>query len=156
MLYTAYLLVAWNRLHQLYDSPGEVFQAPYADTIEALFDGSHTGQQLFAGTPNTLSALLTPHGFDMLSHPTGQLAAALRVADDTCAWSPRVPVRLYAASADEQAASANTDHCEAALQAHGVNAPVVNLGTPDFAGSRHLGSNVAATAAIVRWFSSLR
>ncbi|MEV5505307.1 alpha/beta hydrolase family protein [Streptomyces orinoci] len=156
VLYTAYLLVAWNRLHHLYHSPNEVFQAPYDSTIEALFDGSHTGQQLFAGTPNTLSALLTPHGFDMLRHPTGQLAAALRVADNTCAWSPRVPVRLYAASADEQAANANTDHCEAALQSHGVNAPVVNLGTPDFAGSRHLGSNVAGTAATVRWFSRLR
>ncbi|MGA5820360.1 alpha/beta hydrolase family protein [Kitasatospora sp. NPDC094028] len=156
VLYTAYLLVAWNRLHHLYDSPGEVFQAPYDSTIEALFDGSHTGQQLFAGTPDTLSALLTPHGFDMLRHPTGQLAAALRVADDSCAWSPRVPIRLYVASADEQAANANTDHCEGALQSHGVNAPVVNLGSPDFARSRHLGSNVAGTAAVVRWFSRLR
>jgi hypothetical protein len=156
VLYTAYLLVAWNRLHHLYDSPGEVFQAAYADTIEALFDGSHSGEQLFAGTPDTINALLTPRGFDMLRHPAGRLAAALRVADSTCAWTPRVPVRLYGASPDEQAANANTDHCEAALQSHGVNAPVVDLGTPDFAGSRHLGSNVAGTAAIVRWFSQLR
>ncbi|GAB2697251.1 alpha/beta hydrolase family protein [Kitasatospora kifunensis] len=155
VLYTAYLLVAWNRLHHLYDSPGEVFQAPYDSTIAALFDGSHTGQQLLTGTPNTLSALLTSHGLDILRHPTGPLAAALRVTDSTCDWSPRVPVRLYYARADEQAANANTDHCEAALQSRGVNTPVVNLGSPDYEGSRHLGSNVAGTAAIVRWFSQL-
>ncbi|MFF4344989.1 lipase [Kitasatospora sp. NPDC001540] len=155
VLYSAYLLVAWNRLHHLYDSPGEVFQAPYDRTIEALFDGSHTGQQLFAGTPDTIDALLTPHGFEMMRHPTGRLAGALRVADSTCDWAPRVPVRLYVADADEQAANANTEHCEAGLRSHGVDATVVDLGTPDFAGSRHLGSNVAGTAAIVRWFSRL-
>ncbi|KIF01179.1 lipase 4 [Streptomyces sp. RSD-27] len=155
VLYSAYLLVAWNRLHHLYDSPDEVFQAPYDSTIEALFDGSHTGPQLFAGTPDNNDALLTPHGFEMMRHPTGRLAKALRVADSTCDWAPRVPVRLYVADADEQAANANTDHCEATLRSHGVNAAVVDLGTPDFAGSRHLGSNVAGTAAIVRWFSQL-
>jgi hypothetical protein len=31
----------------------------------------------------------------------------------------------------------------------------VNLGTPDYQNSRHLGSNVAGTAEIVRWFSLL-
>ncbi|MFE4513579.1 alpha/beta hydrolase family protein [Kitasatospora sp. NPDC056783] len=155
VLYSAYLLVAWNRLHHLYDSPGEVFQAPYDSTIEALFDGSHTGPQLFAGTPDTIDALLTPHGFEMLRHPTGRLAKALRVADSTCDWAPGVPVRLYMAGGDEQAANANTGRCEAMLRSHGVSAAVVDLGTPDFAGSRHLGSNVAGAAAIVRWFGRL-
>ncbi|MFD7743533.1 alpha/beta hydrolase family protein [Kitasatospora sp. NPDC059800] len=156
VLYTAYLLVAWNRLHHLYDSPDEVFQAPYDSTVETLFDGSHTGPQLFAGTPDTIDALLTPHGFDMLRRPTGPLAKALRVADSTCDWAPHVPVRLYAADADEQAANTNTDHCEATLRSHGVNTTVIDLGTPDFAGSRHLGSNIAGTTAIVHWFSQLR
>ncbi|MFF0390451.1 lipase [Kitasatospora sp. NPDC004615] len=155
VLYSAYLLVAWNRLHDLYDVPDEVFRAPYDTTIEALSDGSHTGPQLFAGTPDTIDALLTPHGFDLLRHPTGRLARALRVADSTCEWTQAVPVRLYAADADEQAATADTGHCEAALRSHGANAEVVGLGTPDFAGFRHLGSNVAATAAVVRWFGRL-
>ena len=37
----------------------------------------------------------------------------------------------------------------------GVRGPAVNLGTPDYQGSRHLGANVAATARIVRWFLRL-
>jgi hypothetical protein len=32
---------------------------------------------------------------------------------------------------------------------------VVNLGTPDYQGSRHLGSNVAATPQIAAWFTRL-
>jgi hypothetical protein len=32
---------------------------------------------------------------------------------------------------------------------------VINLGTPEYQRSRHLGSNVAGTAQIVRWFTRL-
>ncbi|WP_406389762.1 hypothetical protein [Streptomyces sp. NBC_00887] len=36
-----------------------------------------------------------------------------------------------------------------------MDAPVVDLGDVDHLGSRHLGSDVAATPAIVRWFGEL-
>lgn len=156
VLYAAYTLVAFNRLHHLYDSPAEVFQAPYADTIEELFDGAHTGRQLMEGTPDTLDKLITAHGRDLLAHPTGPMADALRTTDDVCDWAPRVPTRLYMASGDEQATVANTAHCRTALARHGVAAPVVDLGAVDYNGSRHLGSNVRGTAAIVRWLDELR
>ncbi|MFE2092081.1 lipase [Streptomyces sp. NPDC059460] len=157
VLYAAYTLVAFNRLHHIYDSPGEVFRAPYDSTVEALFDGTHTGEQLMRGTPGALDELLTEHGRELLAHPTGQMAAALRTTDAVCTdWAPRTPVRLYMASGDEQAVTANTAHCQAALLRNGVAAPVVDLGDVDYHGSRHLGSNVAATSAIVRWFSELR
>jgi hypothetical protein len=50
----------------------------------------------------------------------------------------------------------NTAHCRLALRARGVAAPTINLGTPTYQGSGHLGSSVAGTAAIVRWFTQLR
>ncbi|MCX4903934.1 lipase [Streptomyces sp. NBC_00878] len=157
VLYAAYTLVAFNRLHHIYDSPGDVFRAPYDRTVEALFDGAHTGEQLMRGTPGTLDELLTEHGREVLAHPTGPLAAALRTTDAVCAdWAPSAPVRLYMATGDEQAVTANTEHCQAAFSGNGVDAPVVDLGDVDYRGSRHLGANVAATSAIVRWFGELR
>jgi hypothetical protein len=87
----------------------------------------------------------------MLRHPTGRLAAALRVADSTCSWTPRAPIRLYLATADEQAINANSYHCQAALRAHGVEVPIVSVGDAD-----HLDSNRLGTAATVRWFLTLR
>ncbi|MES4900764.1 MULTISPECIES: lipase [unclassified Streptomyces] len=155
VLYAAYTLVAFNRLHHLYDSPADVFQGSYADTIEELFDGTHTGPELMAGTPATLDGLLTGPGRELLADPAGPMAAALRTTDDVCDWAPRVPVRLYMASGDEQATVANTAHCRAAFARHGVTPPVVDLGAADYNGSRHLGSNVRATPAIVRWLDSL-
>jgi hypothetical protein len=151
-----YLLVAWNRLHHLYRSPSELSQPPYDHTVPPLFDGRHTGQQLFAATPSTLAALLTPHGLELLRHPTGRFAAALRTLDSVCRdWVPRVPVRLYFASGDEQVSTTNTAHCLDALTAHHARVRPMDLGTPDYQGSRHLGSNVAAPAEIAYWFSSL-
>lgn len=38
MVYAAHTLVAFNRLHDTYDSPGEVTRDAYAGTVEALFD----------------------------------------------------------------------------------------------------------------------
>ncbi|MEU0029669.1 lipase [Streptomyces sp. NPDC006335] len=157
VIYTALTLAAFNRLHHLYDTPSQVFQAPYDETIEGLLDGMHTGQEVVAGTPDSIDALLTPRGRAMLAHPTGGLAAALRITDGVCAdWTPRAPIRLYYADGDEQAVTANTARCDAALRARGIHAPVIGLGTPDYEGSRHLGSQQAGTAAVVRWFGALR
>ena len=151
VIYASLLFVTWNRLHHLYDAPADVFQAPFDATIEQLLDGNHTGQQVVAATPDDISQLLTLHGFEMLRNPTGRLAAALRVADSVCTdWTPQAPVRLYLATADEQAPNANSSHCQAALRLHGVDAPIVSVGAIG-----HLDSNRLGTAATVRWFLQL-
>jgi hypothetical protein len=156
VLYTALTLVAFDRVHRIYGSPAQVFKAPYAVTITGLLDGGHTGDQVLGGTPDSLDALLTAGGWALLRHPTGAFAAELRADDSVCSdWTPGIPVRLYRATGDEQAVNANTQVCQAELTARGARAQVVNLGTPDNQGSRHYGSNVAATAKIVRWFSQL-
>jgi hypothetical protein len=140
-------------------NPATIVKEPYARTIEGLFDGRHTGDQVIGSLPATVRGLLTPYGVHLLQHPTGGFAAALRSVDSVCqGWSPKtpnVPIRLYYASRDEQAVNANTAHCQAWFAAQGLRVPAVNLGTPDYQGSRHLGSNVAGTAQIVRWFLSL-
>ena len=154
--YTTYLLVSWNRLHHLYDSPGTVFQPAYAGKVDKLFDGTTPGQDMLAALPDGIDRLLTPRGFDLLRHPSGAFARALSVSDATCTgWVPRAPVRLYSAAGDEQAVTANTGRCLAAFQASGAAPASIDLGAHDYFGSRHLGTAVGGTAAIVRWFTRL-
>jgi hypothetical protein len=154
--YTTYLLVSWNRLHHLYDSPRTVFAGAYADKVDKLFDGTTPGQKMLATLPDSLDRLLTPRGFDLLRHPSGAFARALSVSDATCTgWVPRVPVRLYYAAGDEQAVTANTGRCLAAFRASGAGPASVDLGAHDFFGSRHLGTAVGGTEAVVRWFTRL-
>ncbi len=155
VLYAAFGFVALNRVHHVYSSPAQVFQEPYAGTIEALLNGDHTERELVAGTPAQLSDLLTPRGFAMLRQPAGAFEAALKADSSSCDWTPQVPARLYLATGDEQVVNANTGHCQADFAARGARVPAVNLGTPDHDGSRHFGSSAAGTARIVRWFSRL-
>ncbi len=110
---------------------------------------------MFAGTPGSLGDLLTARGFALLRHPAGGLATELVLADSVCDWAPAAPARLYFATKDEQAVTASTRHCQADFAARHRQVPVIGLGTPDYQRSRHLGSNVAGTARIVRWFSRL-
>jgi len=149
--YTAYLLVAWNRLHHLYDEPSQVFRAPYDRTLPPVFDSEHPGQQVLAAIPPTLSDLLTPYGKDLLRHPTGAFARALQEADDLCrSWTPRVPVRLHVSQQDEQAAPGSTRSCATQLRARGAQVRVVDLSP-----AGHLETNAAAVPEIARWFQDL-
>ncbi|MEU5880469.1 hypothetical protein [Spirillospora sp. NPDC047279] len=155
--YVAYLLTSWNRQHGLYAAPGEVFKERYAGRVEKFFDGSTPGQEMLQGLPGSLDELLTGKGFELLRKPGGSFARALTVDGEVCtAWTPRVPIRLYKISKDEQATTLNTDHCKVALSARGVDVPVVDLGDRTYGGSRHLGANLAGTAQAVRWFGGLR
>ncbi|MBA9002579.1 alpha/beta hydrolase family protein [Thermomonospora cellulosilytica] len=155
--YTAYLLTSWNRLYGLYGAPSEVFRAPYADRVERYFDGTTPGQEMLQGLPDSVDRLLTERGLALLRTPTGTFSHALDVDAEACkTWTPRIPVRLYRISDDEQAVTANTDHCHAWLRARSVHAPIVDVGERTYYGSRHLGANVAGTAQIVRWFGTLR
>ncbi|MFC1413170.1 hypothetical protein ACEZCY_29230 [Streptacidiphilus sp. N1-12] len=149
--YLAYVLTAWNRLHHLYRSPAEAFRAPYAGTVEALFDGNHTDEQIAAGLPGTPEELLTPQFIHYLKHPTGVLAQILRTADTVCTdWAPRAPIRLYDADLDRDVAVADTLSCQHSLAANGVTAPIVNAGNVD-----HIGSALASYPKILHWFSQL-
>ncbi|WP_329239809.1 lipase family protein [Actinoallomurus sp. NBC_01490] len=154
--YTTYLLVAWNRLHHLYGSPAEMFQAAYAGKVDRLFDGTTPGQEMLGALPDSIDQLLTPRGLDLLRHPSGPFAKALKAADGTCSgWVPRAPIRLYYGTGDEQAVTANTEHCRDAFQSNGLDLTPIDLGPHDYEGSRHLGTAVSGTAAIVDWFAHL-
>ncbi|BCB82202.1 hypothetical protein GCM10022251_46360 [Phytohabitans flavus] len=151
--YTGYLLVSWNRLHHIYDKPGDVFQV---DGIEQLFDGVHTGQDFFETLPPSLDLLLTERGRALIDNPTGPFAAALAVHDATCTgWTPRVPVRLVVSGGDEQIRPGHATACAAAFATRGVRAPIVDVGDLVYEGSTHNGANILGTAATVKWFMTI-
>jgi dienelactone hydrolase len=126
--YLAYLTVAWNRVHHLYDDPAEAFRQPYDRSVEALFDGTHPYEEIGSALPTTLPELFTPAFLDRLRHPTGALHEALNAANASCDWATNVPVRIYHASGDLDVPVANAEFCRQALAEHGTEADVVQLG----------------------------
>lgn len=154
--YVTYLLAAFDRLHDIYRRPEDVFQPPYTG-LPALFDGTHPGDEILPALPASIDDLLTPRGRAMLLHPTGRFAEALAVLDSVCTdWAPRMPVRLYYSPGDEEAVNANTEHCHAAFARRGIQAPAVDVGVNTaYNGFVHEGSEVLGVPEATRWFQTL-
>ncbi|AOP46109.1 alpha/beta hydrolase family protein [Streptomyces lydicus] len=130
VFYVSFFLTAQNRLHPLYRSPREVFRAPYADRVEALFDGEHRAEDIAGKLPGRLEDLLTDAWYQKLRHPSGALLTAVRANDRTCEWTPARDVRitLYTAGGDHDVAMANSVACAAELRSHGARPTVVDQG----------------------------
>ncbi|MEU9416134.1 alpha/beta hydrolase [Streptomyces sp. NPDC048272] len=152
VFYLSYFLTAQNRLHPLYKDTAEVFRAPYAGTVEGLFDGTHPEEEIVAALPATPEELLTPAWVENVRSPRGALRTALRANDGACDWKPDVPVRLYAGGADTDVPIANSRACAADLARHGVRAKVVDQG-PD---ADHVTTALRSAPQVVRWFDALR
>ncbi|MFJ9115973.1 alpha/beta hydrolase [Streptomyces sp. NPDC102394] len=150
VLYLSYWLTAQNRLHPLYQDPADVFRAPYADRVAALFDGTHEEEDVVRRLAPSVKQLLTPAFYERMRHPDGPLLAAIRAADHTCDWKPDVPMRLYAGAADTDVPIGNADSCAARLAGHGEQVPVVNQGDVD-----HFGSFAVSAPQVTRWFDAL-
>lgn len=148
--YLAYFAVTWKHLYGIYDRPAEVFLAPYDQRIEELLDGSHDTDEVFGALPRTPEELFTADFLDRLRTPTGALARGLRENDTTCSWTPRAPVRLYAARGDRDVTIANARACQRALRAHGAAVPLVDVGAID-----HFPSAFTSTPRVLDWFQSI-
>ncbi|MFD7549366.1 hypothetical protein [Streptomyces sp. NPDC059816] len=126
-LYLAYFATAWQRMYGLYDTPSEVFRAPYDTVVETLFDGHHRSSEVAAALPATSKELFTPEFLDRVRHPTGELRQQLRALDTTCDWRPDVPVRIFHSPDDADVAFTNARHCSGQLTANGVEHEVVRV-----------------------------
>ncbi|WP_204075510.1 hypothetical protein [Planotetraspora phitsanulokensis] len=150
--YLAYWIVSMNRLYHFYDTPDQVYRAPYDTTMEKLFDGDHAFEDIAAGLPPNPRELLTEDFLRRLEQPTGTLLQAIRVNDTTCTdWRPRVPVRLYGAKGDGDVAFANAEHCLRDLRAHGADVSLTNVGDVD-----HNTSAFRSLPLVLRWFQQLQ
>lgn len=127
-LYLAYFTTAWNRLYGLYDTPSEAFRAPYDKTVEKLFDGNHTGEQIGAALPRTSEELFTDQFLQKIRNPTGELRRKLKELDTTCDWRPEVPVHLFHGEGDKDVFFSNSQHCQTQLIANGADQQLTNVG----------------------------
>jgi hypothetical protein len=147
-VYVAYWTVSMNRLHHIYNSPSEVFQAPYDTVVERLFDGGTSDEDIVAALPGSPAQLLTPRYLQRLKHPAGGLLVALRENDGTCRWHPRVAVRLFASTGDRDVPIANARVCRAQLARHGDDdVTITDVGDAD-----HTGSVFRSMPLVLDWF----
>ncbi|MEV5597883.1 hypothetical protein [Streptomyces sp. NPDC052496] len=150
-LYLAYFATAWDRMYGLYDTPGEVFRAPYDAMVETLFDGDHETSEIAAALPAASKELFTPEFLDRIRSPRGKLRHQLEPLNTTCDWRPDVPVHLYHAEGDKDVAIGNARHCRRQLTANGAAHQLTDVGDVD-----HNGTVRKALPLVVRQFDAVR
>lgn len=151
VFYLAYWTVAMNRAHHIYSDPAEVFKAPYSSTIEKLLDGSTDDDVVAKTLPAKPSDLFTEAYLARVRHPSGGLLEAAHASDGACDWRPRVPVTLYAGTADTDVPIANAESCRHDLRDEGARVRLVNVGPRD-----HFGTAFVAVPRIVDAFDRTR
>ncbi|ARX89310.1 hypothetical protein SMD44_08797 [Streptomyces alboflavus] len=139
-------------MYGLYATPKDAFRAPYDKTVESLFDGNHTGEEIGAALPRTSKELFTADFLDKIRNPTGELRRNLRVLDTTCDWRPQVPVHVFHSKADEDVPFKNAEHCVRQLAANGAAHKLTEVDEAD----SHSTTVVKALPEVVRDFHAVR
>ncbi|MCK2237837.1 MULTISPECIES: lipase family protein [unclassified Crossiella] len=106
--YLGFMVTSWQRVHHLYDDPAKVFQRP---ELAPLFDGFTPNQELFPRLPAHPAEFFTPEFLARLANPDPALRAALNRESQSCAWRPLVPVKLFAATGDQDVAIRHSQGC---------------------------------------------
>ncbi len=100
--YLPYLLLAYNEVYGLYDSPSDFLKPPYDQILPPMFDGLHGSGEINTQIPDIPSEivrddLLENYRFNY-NHPFRQ---ALR-DNDLWDWLPEAPVQLCHCTGDTQ------------------------------------------------------
>jgi len=149
--FIAYFLTAyndyygWNRLD-------EIFQSPYAGSMESLFDGSQTTTEINNQLTNILSDLVRDdfkNGY--LNGTDDQMVNAVK-ENTLLGWKPTAPIRFYHSNGDEIVPYQNALSVMEDFTANG--ATDISLVTID--SLQHAKAALPAYIKMVEWFDSLR
>ncbi len=106
--YLPYTVLAYNDVYGLFDSPSEMFAAPYDALLPPLFDGTHGGGEINDVMPEIPIDIFTPAFVaafqDDSNHP---LRLRLR-ENDVYDWTPQAPMQLYHCAQDQHVPPENT------------------------------------------------
>jgi hypothetical protein len=149
--YLSYAMREWQPIYHVFDAPTDVWRGSWGAKVDGLFDGRHDDVAILRALPSRLDQLFTPAFRARLAHPDGGLLEAIRENDVACEWAPKAPLRLYGARGDEQVAFANSRSCVGTLAAHGVRAPLFDMGS-----TGHFGSTLRATPRVLAWFQRIQ
>jgi pimeloyl-ACP methyl ester carboxylesterase len=149
-LYVSYLLLAYDDIYDVYGEPSDVFRTRYAETVPALFDMRHSFDEVLAGLPPNVRALLRPaYVAQVTSNRHDPLRVRLR-ANTVDRWRPRAPVRVYHSPTDEEVPYEGVLASVARLQRRGADVTVQPL-----EGYDHVNSWLQAMPRGVTWFRML-
>ncbi|MCB9169879.1 MAG: T9SS type A sorting domain-containing protein [Flavobacteriales bacterium] len=147
--YLPYIVLAYRDIYPgLFNSPSEVFKAPWDMLLPPLFDGTHSSGEVDAIMPDVPGQVLQD---SVLLAFTNDPQHPFRLAledNDTYDWAPQANLRMYYCSGDDHVFHQNSIVAEQAMQANGST----HVSTQDMGVLDHGACAFPALLAVKYWF----
>lgn len=149
--FVAYLILGFNEVYDLFESPDEVFAEPYRTDAIPLFDGTHSADEIDAALPPVPRDMFQPEYLEAFeNNPDHPLRFALR-ENDLLDWLPQAPMRMFHCAHDTTVPLQNSQR---ALESFlNLGATSVELEDPDPTAD-HNDCIIPSVAAAKAWFDA--
>ena len=107
--YVPYVLLSYNAVYGLYESPSAFLRSPYDVLIPPLFDGTHSGSEINALLPDIPREMLQPEWLSSFENDPDNVFRQRLRENDLYDWVPRAPVRLFHCAGDEIVPKENSE-----------------------------------------------
>jgi pimeloyl-ACP methyl ester carboxylesterase len=147
--YFGYILVAYNDIYGWNNLTG-VFKSPYAERINALFDGTHGGKYINSQLTYSVADLFKA---DFLSSYMGDGQSDIKAAmreNSLLDFKPQAPILLIHSSADQDVPYENSVQAKEYFQSQGADVEFITI--PELP---HFEAALLAYPAALIWLASL-
>ena len=128
----------------------EALRPRYVGVVPGLFDGSHTAEEIGAALPNDPAAMFQPDFLRAMRTGRGNWFTQALARNETYAWTPVAPFRLYFGDRDTDVPPAAAGMFFDYAHARGGNISLHSL-----SGADHQASSAMAYAPTLAWFNAL-
>lgn len=137
-------IYGWNRLNQ-------IFNAPYADRIPGLFDGTKTTTEINSQLTPSLTQLFRQTFIDGFLSGSDPAVISAFESNSLLNWSPSSPIRFYHGDSDEFVPYINSVNAINYFRSKGANVELITI-----PGGTHLTSAIPSMLNAFEWFETLR
>ena len=145
-----YLLLAFDDIYDIYESPDDVFRPRYASIVDDLFDMRHFFDDIVAALPPPGLEILTPSYLAQLTTDRDEPMRVRLRENAVDRWSPRAPVRVYQSRDDEEVPYEDVLVSVDRLRRNGAT-----IAVRSFSGLDHVNSWIQAMPRAIQWFRTL-
>ncbi|MBX3009448.1 MAG: alpha/beta hydrolase [Melioribacteraceae bacterium] len=148
--YLAYFMAAYDQIYG-WNKLADIFNSPYAERMNSLFDGTKTTTEINAQLTSNIAQLFKQSFKDSYLNGTFKLLTDAFNENSLLNFKPVTPTKLFHGDADEYVPYENSERARDYFVSQGVNVELITV-----KGGTHLSSAVPSVIAAIQWFESLR
>lgn len=148
--YLAYFMAAYDQIYG-WNKLADIFNSPYAERMNSLFDGTKTTTEINAQLTSNIAQLFKQSFKDSYLNGTFKLLTDAFNENSLLNFKPVTPTKLFHGDADEYVPYENSERARDYFVSQGVNVELITI-----KGGTHLSSAVPSVIAAIQWFESLR